>query len=185
MVNVHMQASASPEPGSRTNAGRHHLSHSIQETLRGAFPRRPGSCGVAAALMLWLPVSVGEKQLVVLGDFGCSPQSSQLDILRKEKLCPLVAPTQFTNISTRSPQGSRCLDNIWMSRSVKKIFSGKTAHSAPVPQTGPNQNFLCEGQRGVVANGNRHCGKRSVLLAETLPDVLCLNHQLHLFPALT
>lgn len=78
-------------------------------------------------LMLWLLVSAGEKELIVLGDFGCSPQSSELDVLRKEKFCPLVPPTQFTNISTRSPQGSRCLDNIWLSRSIKKVFSGKTA----------------------------------------------------------
>ncbi|KAM8766434.1 endonuclease/exonuclease/phosphatase family domain-containing protein 1 isoform 2-T2 [Acanthopagrus schlegelii] len=66
----------------------------------------------------------GEKDLVVLGDFGSPPQSSELDILRKEKLCALVPSTQFTNISTRSPQGTHCLDNIWLSRSLKKIYSG-------------------------------------------------------------
>lgn len=82
---------------------------------------------VVDGLMLRLPASAGEKELVVLGDFGCSPQSSELDVLRKEKFCPLVPPTQFTNISTRSPQGSRCLDNIWLSRSIKKVYSGKTA----------------------------------------------------------
>lgn len=63
----------------------------------------------------------------MLGDFGCPPQSSELDVLRKEKLCPLVPSTQFTNISTRSPQGNRCLDNIWLSRSLKKIYSGKNS----------------------------------------------------------
>lgn len=84
---------------------------------------------LVAGLTLWLLVSPGEKELVVLGDFGCSAQSSELDVLRKERFCALVPPTQFTNISTRSPQGSRCLDNIWLSRSVKKIFSGKTADS--------------------------------------------------------
>lgn len=68
--------------------------------------------------------SAGEKELVVLGDFGSPPQSSDLDILRKEKLCALVPSAQFTNISTRSPQGTRCLDNIWLSRSLKKIYSG-------------------------------------------------------------
>lgn len=67
----------------------------------------------------------GEKELVVLGDFGTPPQSSELDILRKEKLCALVPSNQFTNISTRSPQGTRCLDNIWVSRSLKKIVSGE------------------------------------------------------------
>lgn len=68
--------------------------------------------------------AAGEKELLVLGDFGSPPQSSELDVLRKEKLCALVPSTQFTNISTRSPQGTRCLDNIWVSRSLKKIYSG-------------------------------------------------------------
>ncbi|MEQ2160292.1 hypothetical protein GOODEAATRI_032092, partial [Goodea atripinnis] len=66
-----------------------------------------------------------EKELVVLGDFGSSPQSTEFDILRKEKLCALVPSTQFTNISTRCPQGTLCLDNIWISRSLKKIYSGQ------------------------------------------------------------
>lgn len=83
-------------------------------------------------MLTMLLVSAGEKELVVLGDFGCSPQSSELDVLRKEKFCPLVPPTQFTNISTRSPQGTRCLDNIWLSRSIKKVFSGKTRVFQPV-----------------------------------------------------
>ncbi|XP_058475353.1 endonuclease/exonuclease/phosphatase family domain-containing protein 1 [Solea solea] len=107
MVNVHMKATAS---SSAESNGKNHntdevkcqrLSPSIQETLKA------------------------EKELVVLGDFGCPPQSSELDVLRKEKLCALVPSTQFTNISTRSPQGNQCLDNIWVSRSFKKIFSGQ------------------------------------------------------------
>lgn len=105
---------------------------------------------LVAGLMLWLLVSPGEKELVVLGDFGCSPQSSELDILRKERFCALVPPTQFTNISTRSPQGSRCLDNIWLSRSIKKIFSGKTADSAPKPELLVLDRPLTQGRGGVA-----------------------------------
>uniref|UniRef100_A0A3B3ZB15 Endonuclease/exonuclease/phosphatase family domain-containing protein 1 n=1 Tax=Periophthalmus magnuspinnatus TaxID=409849 RepID=A0A3B3ZB15_9GOBI len=67
----------------------------------------------------------GIKELVVLGDFGCPPQASELDILRKEKFCPLVASSQYTNISTRSPQGTRSLDNIWISKALKKIYTGQ------------------------------------------------------------
>ncbi|CAG11666.1 unnamed protein product, partial [Tetraodon nigroviridis] len=85
------------EPAS--GAERHALSRSLQEALRG------------------------EEELVVLGDFG-GPRGSELDVLRKEKFCPLLPPTRFTDISTRSPQGSRCLDNIWLSRSLRKLFSG-------------------------------------------------------------
>ncbi|KAM3596028.1 uncharacterized protein V6R79_007167 [Siganus canaliculatus] len=105
VVNVHMQAAA--PPGESNNKGHsvedakcQRLSLCIQETLKG------------------------EKELVVLGNFGSPPQSSQLDILRKEKLSALIPSTQFTNISTRSPQGSRCMDNIWLSRSLKKMYAG-------------------------------------------------------------
>ncbi|KAK2830020.1 hypothetical protein Q5P01_017951 [Channa striata] len=105
VVNVHIQATASPvESNSKIHSADEvkcqRLSASIQETLKG------------------------EKELVVLGDFGAPPQSSELDILRKEKLCALVPCNQFTNISTRSPQGTHCLDNIWVSRNLKKTFSG-------------------------------------------------------------
>ena len=60
----------------------------------------------------------------MLGDFGLPPQSAELEMLRREKLSPLVPGSHFTNISTRSPQGSHCLDNIWLSRSLKKVYSG-------------------------------------------------------------
>ncbi|TNN78968.1 Endonuclease/exonuclease/phosphatase family domain-containing protein 1 [Liparis tanakae] len=108
VVNVHMQARAAPGESNGKNhntdeAKCPHLPPSIQETLKA------------------------EKELLVLGDFGSPAQSSELDVLRKEKLCALVPSSQFTNISTRSPQGTRCLDNIWLSRSLKKIYSGHCA----------------------------------------------------------
>lgn len=66
----------------------------------------------------------GEKALLLLGDFGRSPDSSELDALRKEKMAPLVPPSLYTNISTRCPQGSLCVDNIWVSRGLRKICTG-------------------------------------------------------------
>uniref|UniRef100_H2LXY0 Endonuclease/exonuclease/phosphatase family domain-containing protein 1 n=1 Tax=Oryzias latipes TaxID=8090 RepID=H2LXY0_ORYLA len=101
LVNVHLQAAGESNSNHRgaDEARRQLLPPSIQETLKG-------------------------KELLLLGNFGCGPQSSELDLLRKEKFCALVPSTQFTNISTRSPQGNRCLDNIWLSRSLKKIYSG-------------------------------------------------------------
>uniref|UniRef100_A0A9L0TFM9 Endonuclease/exonuclease/phosphatase family domain-containing protein 1 n=1 Tax=Equus caballus TaxID=9796 RepID=A0A9L0TFM9_HORSE len=69
----------------------------------------------------------GEKDVIVLGDFGQGPDSSDYDILRKEKFHHLIPAHTFTNISTKNPQGSRSLDNIWISRSLKKIFTGHWA----------------------------------------------------------
>lgn len=67
----------------------------------------------------------GEKDVVVLGDFGQGPDSSDHDILRKEKFHPLISAHTFTNISTKNPQGSKSLDNVWISKSLKKVFTGK------------------------------------------------------------
>ncbi|XP_068940512.1 endonuclease/exonuclease/phosphatase family domain-containing protein 1 isoform X2 [Petaurus breviceps papuanus] len=69
----------------------------------------------------------GEKDFVILGDFGQGPESSDFDILRKEKFQPLVPSSTFTDISTKNPQGTKSLDNIWISRSLKKVFTGHWA----------------------------------------------------------
>lgn len=63
--------------------------------------------------------------MIFLGDFGQGPDSSDYDILRKEKFYHLVPAHTFTNISTKNPQGSKSLDNIWISKSLKKVFTGK------------------------------------------------------------
>ncbi|KAM5273959.1 endonuclease/exonuclease/phosphatase family domain-containing protein 1 [Ctenodactylus gundi] len=69
----------------------------------------------------------GEKDVIILGDFGQGPESSDCDILRREKFQPLIPAHTFTNISTRNPQGSKALHNIWVSRSLKKVFTGHWA----------------------------------------------------------
>lgn len=69
----------------------------------------------------------GEKDVIILGDFGQGPESSDCDVLRREKFHPLVPAHTFTNISTKNPQGSRSLDNIWISKSLKKVFTGHWA----------------------------------------------------------
>uniref|UniRef100_A0A8B9IVE9 Endonuclease/exonuclease/phosphatase family domain-containing protein 1 n=1 Tax=Amazona collaria TaxID=241587 RepID=A0A8B9IVE9_9PSIT len=92
------------------NTGKNHDSHklatfaqTLQETLKG------------------------EKDVIILGDFNQAPDTSDHDILRKEKFHHLVPSSTFTNISTKNPQGSKSLDNIWISRSLKKLFTGSAA----------------------------------------------------------
>uniref|UniRef100_A0A8B9K852 Endonuclease/exonuclease/phosphatase family domain containing 1 n=1 Tax=Astyanax mexicanus TaxID=7994 RepID=A0A8B9K852_ASTMX len=67
----------------------------------------------------------GVKDVLVLGGFGMPPDSAELDVLKKEKLLALLPPSVYTNISTKSPQGSSALDNIWASRTMKKIYTGE------------------------------------------------------------
>ncbi|XP_068526532.1 endonuclease/exonuclease/phosphatase family domain-containing protein 1 isoform X1 [Anas acuta] len=106
LVNLHLAlASTAGE-----NTGKNHDSHklatfaqTLQETLKG------------------------EKDVIILGDFNQAPDSSDHDILRKEKFHHLVPSGTFTNISTKNPQGSKSLDNIWISRSLKKVFTGHWA----------------------------------------------------------
>ncbi|XP_016414352.1 endonuclease/exonuclease/phosphatase family domain-containing protein 1-like [Sinocyclocheilus rhinocerous] len=104
LVSLHLTAAPSSAEQKRKSTcdelKAHRLSAGLQETLKG------------------------ERELLVLGHFGMGPDSPEMECLRKEKLSALLAPSVFTNISTRSPQGSRCLDNIWTSRSLKKIYTG-------------------------------------------------------------
>lgn len=65
--------------------------------------------------------------MIVLGDFGQGPDSSDHDLLRKERFQPLVPAHTFTNISTKNPQGSKSLDNIWISKSLRKVFTGNAS----------------------------------------------------------
>ncbi|XP_027649413.1 endonuclease/exonuclease/phosphatase family domain-containing protein 1 isoform X2 [Falco naumanni] len=106
LVNLHLALLSS----TGENTGKNHDSHklaafaqTLQETLKG------------------------EKDVIILGDFNQAPDSSDHDILRKEKFHHLVPSSTFTNISTKNPQGSKSLDNIWISRSLKKVFTGHWA----------------------------------------------------------
>ncbi|KAJ1199928.1 hypothetical protein NDU88_003760 [Pleurodeles waltl] len=69
----------------------------------------------------------GDKDLMLLGSFSLAPDCSEFDGLRKEKFYPTVSANTFTNISTKSPQGSKSLDNIWISRGLKKMLTGHSA----------------------------------------------------------
>uniref|UniRef100_A0ABI7WKV2 Endonuclease/exonuclease/phosphatase family domain-containing protein 1 n=1 Tax=Felis catus TaxID=9685 RepID=A0ABI7WKV2_FELCA len=108
LVNLHLASMILPggDNPSRNHSDSHRLAtfaQTLQETLKG------------------------EKDMIVLGDFGQGPDSSDYDILRKEKFYHLVPAHTFTNISTKNPQGSKSLDNIWISKSLKKVFTGHWA----------------------------------------------------------
>ncbi|XP_042716284.1 endonuclease/exonuclease/phosphatase family domain-containing protein 1 isoform X2 [Chrysemys picta bellii] len=106
LVNLHLALSPSAGENTEKNHDSHKLAafaQTLQETLKG------------------------EKDVIILGDFNQAPDSSDLDLLRKEKFHHLVPANTFTNISTKNPQGSKSLDNIWISRSLKKIFTGHWA----------------------------------------------------------
>ncbi|XP_055510974.1 endonuclease/exonuclease/phosphatase family domain-containing protein 1 [Leucoraja erinacea] len=101
LVNVHLKGTLAD--GDKTPPHAHKVSlftDSLQETLKG------------------------EKDVVILGDFSLSPDANDFDYLRKEKFLHCVPANTFTNISTKNPQGSKSTDNIWISRTLKKTYSG-------------------------------------------------------------
>ncbi|XP_017336699.1 endonuclease/exonuclease/phosphatase family domain-containing protein 1 [Ictalurus punctatus] len=105
VVNVHVKPPSAPkQQNGRSHKSdelkSHRLSPGVQETLRGV------------------------KNVLVVGGFGLPPDSAQFEPLKKEKLSALVPSSVNTNISTKAPQGSSCLDNIWASRSIKKLYTG-------------------------------------------------------------
>uniref|UniRef100_A0A4W3GR52 Endonuclease/exonuclease/phosphatase domain-containing protein n=1 Tax=Callorhinchus milii TaxID=7868 RepID=A0A4W3GR52_CALMI len=107
LVNIHMKAAVAlgentvkPHPeGQKTSL----FTDVLQDTLKGG------------------------KDIIILGDFSLSPDSCDIDLLRKEKFVHCVPANTFTNISTKNPQGSKSTDNIWISRSLKKMYSGQWA----------------------------------------------------------
>ncbi|XP_029445349.1 endonuclease/exonuclease/phosphatase family domain-containing protein 1 [Rhinatrema bivittatum] len=104
LVNVHLSAAVGENAGKSSD--NHRLAafaQALQETLKM------------------------EKDLIILGSFSRPPDGSDFDMLRKEKFHHLVPANTFTNISTKNPQGSKSLDNIWISRSLKKVFTGHWA----------------------------------------------------------
>ncbi|MBZ3873794.1 Endonuclease/exonuclease/phosphatase family domain-containing protein 1, partial [Sciurus carolinensis] len=108
LVNLHLAALTltAGENASKNHSDGHRLTgfaQTLQETLKG------------------------EKDVIILGDFGQGPDSSDYDILRREKFYHLIPAHTFTNISTKNPQGSKSLDNIWISKSLKKVFTGHWA----------------------------------------------------------
>uniref|UniRef100_UPI00398EE732 endonuclease/exonuclease/phosphatase family domain-containing protein 1 isoform X2 n=1 Tax=Pristiophorus japonicus TaxID=55135 RepID=UPI00398EE732 len=104
LVNIHLKGAV--PAGEKTHADMHKASlftDTLQDTLKG------------------------EKDVVILGDFNLSSDANDFDLFRKEKFLHCVPANTFTNISTKNPQGSKSTDNIWISRSLKKMYSGHWA----------------------------------------------------------
>ncbi|KAI7799139.1 endonuclease/exonuclease/phosphatase family domain-containing protein 1 [Triplophysa rosa] len=148
LVNLHLSATPSVgeqkgKNGSTEELKAYRLNTGIQETLKG------------------------ERELLVLGHFGTAPDSPEMECLRKEKLTALLPPSVFTNISTRTPQGSCCLDNIWTSRSLKKIYTG---HCSVVREGLTNPWIPDNWSWGGVAS--EHCP----IVAEFYVDIILKEH---------
>jgi hypothetical protein len=64
-----------------------------------------------------------QKHIVIFGDFNLSPAALEFDALVQRNYSYVIQ--QNTNISLKTPQGSTCVDNIWLSTEAKALSTGK------------------------------------------------------------
>lgn len=64
-----------------------------------------------------------QKHIVIFGDFNIAPTASEFDALVQRNYSYVIK--QNTNISLKTPQGSTCIDNIWLSADAKALSTGK------------------------------------------------------------
>jgi hypothetical protein len=64
-----------------------------------------------------------QKHIIIFGDFNMIPTASEFDALVQRNYSYIIQ--QNTNISLKTPQGSTCIDNIWLSAEAKVLSTGK------------------------------------------------------------
>lgn len=103
-----------------------------------------------------------EKDIIILGDFNLEPNKLEFDVLRQNNFTAVVPETTPTNISTKNLAGSRCFDNMWLSKSACTAFTNQWK----VIRTGLTSPWIPDGWSwgGVVSD---HCP----VLSEFFTDV--------------
>ncbi|XP_076448703.1 endonuclease/exonuclease/phosphatase family domain-containing protein 1-like [Babylonia areolata] len=93
-----------------------------------------------------------EKDIIFVGDFNLGPNTEEFDRLRKKGYVNMIKEDTPTNISSSNPGGSKCYDNIWISRQTQKVHSGNKG----VVREGLSSPWIPDGWKwgGVVSD---HC----------------------------
>ncbi|CAF4600445.1 unnamed protein product [Rotaria sp. Silwood1] len=63
--------------------------------------------------------TIEQKHVIIFGDFNSVPTASEFEALVKCNYSYVIQ--QNTNISLKEPQGSICIDNIWLSEEAKSL----------------------------------------------------------------
>ncbi len=72
--------------------------------------------------VFWI-CSKEQKHIIIFGDFNRPPNASEFDALVQRNYSYVIQ--ENTNISLKTPQGSTCVDNIWLSAEAKVLTTGK------------------------------------------------------------
>ncbi|CAF1193528.1 unnamed protein product [Rotaria sordida] len=68
--------------------------------------------------------TIEQKHVIIFGDFDSIPTASEFEALIKCNYLYVIQ--QNTDISLKEPQGSICLDNIWLSEEAKSLSTGNS-----------------------------------------------------------
>ena len=60
-----------------------------------------------------------QKNIVIFGDFNLAPTATEFQALVERNYSYVIQ--ENTNISLKTPQGSTCIDNIWISAEAKAL----------------------------------------------------------------
>ncbi len=66
-----------------------------------------------------------QKHIIIFGDFNLAPTAFEFDALVQRNYSYVIQ--ENTNISLKTPQGSTCVDNIWLSAEAKVLSTGKNS----------------------------------------------------------
>ncbi|CAF0960917.1 unnamed protein product [Adineta ricciae] len=68
--------------------------------------------------------TIEQKHTIIFGDFNIAPTASEFAALVQRNYSYVIQ--ENTNISLKTPQGSTCVDNIWLSTEVKALSTDKS-----------------------------------------------------------
>ncbi|XP_071957379.1 endonuclease/exonuclease/phosphatase family domain-containing protein 1-like [Antedon mediterranea] len=67
-----------------------------------------------------------DENLIILGDFDCSPFEDDFDVLRQKGFQNIIEEYQYTNIALNNMKGTQCQSNIWSNHPATKLLTGNT-----------------------------------------------------------
>lgn len=67
-----------------------------------------------------------QKHIVIFGDFNIAPTATEFNALDQHNYTYVIK--ENTNISLKTPQGSTCVDNIWLSAEAKALLTGRISY---------------------------------------------------------
>ncbi|ELT98666.1 hypothetical protein CAPTEDRAFT_166968 [Capitella teleta] len=69
-------------------------------------------------------ILAGRKDVIFLGSFNADSTHEGFESWLNEGYQAALVPDKYTNISTKNPEGTQCLDNIWIGSALQSYYTG-------------------------------------------------------------